>query len=353
MPATTPDTDTISRPPESASASPATAQTASGTSSHRVLSLDRLRSGLPLAALLVLVVIFSLSAESFLSPQNLTLISGQAGITLLGALGATLVIVAGSADFSLGSVALLAGALVAKVANELSANLFLLVLVAVAIGVVAGLFNGVIFAYGRVPSFITTLGSLSLFAGIALIVLGGQSIGVDSLAFQDLATGQLIPNVQNAALVAGGAFAAVWFLSRRTRFGLYLYAIGGNERVVALAGVRVKRVKVLVLVVSAITAALSGLLLAAQLGSAGTTIGASTLLNAFAAIVIGGTALSGGAGGVERTLVGVLILTVLANGLNQLGASDYTQTVIKGAVIIVAAVFTMASLRKDPHAVVK
>lgn len=352
MPATTPDTDTLSRPLDG-TVPAAAARRDGGRSTRWALPLDRLRAGLPLAALLVLVVIFSLSAESFLSLQNLTLISGQAGITLLGALGATLVIVAGSADFSLGSIALLTGALVAKFANEITSNLLVLVLVAVAIGVLAGLFNGLIFAYGRVPSFITTLGSLSLFAGVALIVLGGQSIGVDSLAFQDLATGQLIPNVQNAALVAGVAFVAVWFLSRRTRFGLYLYAIGGNERVVALAGVRVKRVKVLVLVASAITAALSGLLLAAQLGSAGTTIGASTLLNAFAAIVIGGTALSGGAGGVERTLVGVLILTVLANGLNQLGASDYTQTVIKGAVIIIAAVFTMASLRKDPHAVVK
>jgi ribose transport system permease protein len=314
---------------------------------------DRLRSGLPLATLLLLIVIFGATAESFLSVQNLTLISGQAGVTLLGALGATLVIVAGSADFSLGSVALLSGALVARFANSISTNLVLLLLVTILIGAAAGLFNGVVFAYGRVPSFITTLGSLSLFAGIALIILGGQSIGVDSFAFQDLATGQLIPNIQNAALVALAAFAVVWFISRRTRFGLYLYALGGNERVVQLAGVRVNRVKVLVMVASSVTAALSGLLLAAQLGSAGTTIGASTLLNAFAAIVIGGTALSGGAGGVERTLVGVLILTVLANGLNQLGASDYTQTVIKGAVIIVAAIFTMASLRKETGAVVK
>jgi ribose transport system permease protein len=317
------------------------------------ISADRLRTSLPLVTLLALVVIFSATAESFLSVQNATLISGQVGVTLLGALGATLVIVAGSADFSLGSVALLAAALVATAADSISSNLFFLVILAIAVGAVAGLFNGVVFAYGRVPSFITTLGSLSLFAGIALIILGGQSIGVESFAFQDLATGQLIPNVQNAALVALVAFVIVWFIARRTRFGLYLYALGGNERVVQLAGVRVRRVKVLVMVLSSITAALSGLLLAAQLGSAGTTIGASTLLNAFAAIVIGGTALSGGAGGVERTLVGVLILTLLANGLNQLGASDYTQTVIKGAVIIVAAVFTMASLRRDAGAVVK
>jgi ribose transport system permease protein len=314
---------------------------------------ERLRSALPLATLLVLLVVFSVSAESFLSLQNLTLISGQAAVTLLGALGATLVIVAGSADFSLGSVALLSGALVARFANDVSTNLLVLVVLTIAVGTAAGLFNGIVFAYGKVPSFITTLGSLSLFAGAALVILGGQSIGVDSFAFQDLATGQLVPHLQNAALIGLAAFAGIWFIARRTRLGLYVYAVGGNERVVLLAGVRVARVKVIVMVLSGITAALSGLLLAAQLGSAGPTIGASTLLNAFAAIVIGGTALSGGAGGVERTLVGVLILTVLANGLNQLGTSDYVQIVIKGAVIIVAAVFTMASLRKDSDAVVK
>ena len=317
------------------------------------IGADRLRSSLPLGTLLLLIVYFSLTAEAFLTTQNFTLITGQAAVVLLGALGATLVIVAGSADFSIGSIALLAGALVARFSNEVTSNLLLVVLFAVAVGAVLGLINGLVFAYGRVPSFITTLGTLSLFAGIALAILGGQSIGVDNVAFQDLATGQFIPNVQNAALFALIAFGLVWFVARRTRLGLYIYALGGNERVVELAGVKVNRIKVLVLVLSGITAALSGLLLASQLGSAGTTIGASTLLNAFAAIVIGGTALSGGAGGVERTLIGVLILTVLANGLNQLGAQDYTQTIIKGAVIIVAAVFTMASLRKEPGAVVK
>jgi ribose transport system permease protein len=110
--------------------------------------------------------------------------------------------------------------------------------------------------------------------------------------------------------------------------------------------VRTRRVKVLILIVSGITAGLAGLLLTAQLGAAGPTLGSTILLDSVAAIVIGGTALSGGVGGVGRTVLGVLILTVLSNGLNQIGAADYTQTIIKGLVIIVAAVFTMASQRK-------
>ncbi|HEV7419256.1 MAG TPA: ABC transporter permease [Mycobacterium sp.] len=315
----------------------------------RTKLLDRVnvaRDVLPLAALLALVVYFSVRAEAFLTAANLTLISGQAGILLLASLGATLVIVAGSVDLSVGSIALLTGAVLALLINAGIGNPVLVVLIAVAVGAAIGLLNGVVFAYGRVPSFIATLGTLSLFAGIGLTVLEGSTINFTNQGIRDLAIGQLIPNIQNAALIALIALVAVWFFARRTRFGLYVYAIGGNERVVELAGVRTRRVKVLVLIVSGITAGLAGLLLTAQLGAAGPTLGSTVLLDSVAAIVIGGTALSGGVGGVGRTVLGVLILTILSNGLNQIGAADYTQTIIKGLVIIVAAVFTMASQRK-------
>ncbi len=304
------------------------------------------RDLLPLAALLALFVFFSVRAEAFLSAANLTLISGQAGILLLASLGATLVIIAGSVDLSVGSIALLTGAVVALLINRGFGNPIVVLLIAIAVGALIGLVNGVVFAYGRVPSFIATLGTLSLFAGIGLSILQGSTINFTNQAVRDLAIGQFIPNVQNAALIALAAFLVVWFFARRTRLGLYVYAVGGNERVVELAGVRTRRVKVLILILSGITAGLAGLLLTAQLGAAGPSLGSTILLDSIAAIVIGGTALSGGVGGVGRTVLGVLILTVLSNGLNQIGAADYTQTIIKGLVIIVAAVFTMASQRK-------
>lgn len=241
---------------------------------------------------------------------------------------------------------LLTGAVLASAINGGIGNPVLVLLIAVAVGAAIGLLNGVVFAYGRVPSFIATLGTLSLFAGIGLTILQGSAINFSDQGIRDLAIGQLIPNIQNAALIAVVALGVVWFFARRNRFGLYVYAIGGNERVVELAGVRTRRVKVLILIVSGITAGLAGLLLTAQLGAAGPTLGSTILLDSVAAIVIGGTALSGGVGGVGRTVLGVLILTVLSNGLNQIGAADYTQTIIKGLVIIVAAVFTMASQRR-------
>lgn len=330
--------------PETATAAPHAA--ASASPPGVLTRVNLVRDVLPLAALLALVVFFSVRAEAFLTAANLTLISGQAGILLLASLGATLVIVAGSVDLSVGSIALLTGAVVASLINDGLGNPFVVLLIAIAVGAAIGLLNGVVFAYGRVPSFIATLGTLSLFAGIGLTILQGSTINFTNQGIRDLAIGQFIPNVQNAALIALLALAVVWFFARRTRFGLYVYAVGGNEKVVELAGVKTRRVKVLILVVSGITAGVAGLLLTAQLGAAGPTLGSQILLDSVAAIVIGGTALSGGVGGVGRTVLGVLILTVLSNGLNQIGAADYTQTIIKGLVIIVAAVFTMASQRK-------
>jgi ribose transport system permease protein len=307
---------------------------------------DALRTLLPITALVAMIVYFSFAASSFLSTANLTLMSGEAGILLLSALGATLVIVMGSVDLAVGSTVLVTGAIVSKVLAGGSVGVVLVVALAIGIGIAVGLLNGIVFAYGRVPSFITTLGSLSLLSGLGLLIMNGESISFNDQHVFDLATGQWIPNVQNAAVIALVVFGIAWFISRRTRFGLYLYALGGNEPVVALAGVKVNRIKVLAMIASGVTAALAGLLLMAELGSGGPTLGSSTLLDSVAAIVIGGTALSGGVGGVERTLLGVLILTVLSDGLNQLGVQTYTQTVIKGAVIIGAAVIAMASQRK-------
>jgi ribose transport system permease protein len=304
------------------------------------------RTILPVSVLVAMVAWFGAGTDAFLSTQNITFMSGQAGILLLAALGATLVIVMGSVDLAVGSTALLTGAILAQTLGSETTSVILVLLVTIGVGMAAGAVNGVVFAYGRVPSFITTLGTLSLFLGAGLMILDGASVPFNAPSVTDLATGQLIPHVQNAALIAVVALAIVWFVSRRTRFGLYLYALGGNETVVRLAGVRVNRVKVLAMMLSAVTAALAGLLLSAQLGVAGPSLGNTLLLDSIAAIVIGGTALSGGVGGVERTVLGVLILTVLSNGLNQMGVETYTQTVIKGAVIVVAAVLTMASQRK-------
>ncbi|ACM31062.1 ABC transporter permease [Rhizobium rhizogenes] len=300
---------------------------------------------LAVVALIALTVFFAITSDVFLSQRNLTLLTGQVGVLLLSALGATLVIIMGSVDLSIGAIVLLSGIGTGKILSLASVSPVEIVGVALLVGAIAGAINGLIFAYGKVPSFIVTLGTLSFLSGLGLTIIDGQTVSFDRADIQALALGQLVPGIQNAALFGVAGLAIIYLLLSRTRFGAYIYALGGNERVVRLAGVNTSLYKTLAFTISGTTAGLSGVLLTAQLGSAGPGLGSTTLLDALAAIVIGGTSLSGGGGGVHRTLLGVLIITILANGLNLLGIADFTQTMIKGTVIVVAAIFTMASQR--------
>jgi len=301
-------------------------------------------TALPLIALVALVVYFAARSSSFLTIDNLTVMSGQAGPLLLAALGATFVVTMGSIDLSVGSVALLCGAVAASVLAESSLGLWAIP-IGLGLGILLGVANGVVYAYGRVPSFITTLGSLSIFAGIGLLILDGSPLPFINPDFSELAIGQIIPHVQNSGLWALIAWAVFVFVGFRTKFGLYNYAIGGDERVAELSGIRINHYKVAAFALSGLTAAAAGLLSAGQLGSGGPTLGSSFLLDSLAAIVVGGTALSGGTGGVHRTLLGVLLITILANGLNQIGVDEFTQEIIKGGVIILAVAITMVTRR--------
>lgn len=299
---------------------------------------------LPIGALVAMVVYFAIRSDTFLTVGNLTVMTGQAGPLLLAALGATLVVVMGSIDLSVGSMAMVCGSICAWVLAETTLGLWAIP-IGMAAGLVFGSLNGVVYAYGRVPSFITTLGSLSILAGVGLLIIDGSPLPFINQQFSDLAVGQIIPNVQNAGLWALIAWTVFVFIAFRTRFGLYVYAIGGDERVARFSGIEINRYKVIAFALAGLTAGMAGVLSVGQLGSGGPTLGSSLLLDSLAAIVVGGTALSGGAGGVHRTLLGVLIITILANGLNQIGVDQFTQEIIKGAVIIVAVVITMASRR--------
>lgn len=304
-----------------------------------------LRTVLPVSALVVMIVVFAASSETFLTLPNLTVMTAQAGPLLLASLGATFVVMSGSIDLSVGSAALLAGAISAWLLSNHELGLWV-VPIGVAAGVAAGTISGALVAFGRVPSFVATLGMLSVLSGLALTILDGSPIPFVSESVSWISTGQLIPHVQNAGLVALVVWAVLLLVGLRTRFGLYVTAIGGGERVAQLSGIDVRRLKLAVFALSGATAALAGVVSIGQLGSGGPTLGSTFLLDSLAAIVVGGTSLAGGFGGVHRTLLGVLLITVLANGLNQLGTGEYLQQVIKGAVVVVAVLLTTASRRE-------
>jgi ribose/xylose/arabinose/galactoside ABC-type transport system permease subunit len=290
---------------------------------------------LPIAVVLVLVLFFSLASDAFLSLRNMTAISGQASTLLLACLGASFVILMGSIDLSVGAMVLLVGAVTVKVLNLADIGAAAL-LVGLLFGMLLGGVNGLIFAFGRIPSFVVTLGTLSIFTGAAWELLQGRALRYRSAGFEDMAIGQAVPHIPNIALFAIGAWLLMTLVGFKSRFGRYMYIIGGGEAVASTAGIPVRRYKIYGFMLSGMMAGLAGALAVARLGAAGPTLGQDLLLNTLAAIVVGGTSLSGGVGGVHRTLIGVLIISLLDNGLNLMGVNQYSQMVIKGVVVVAA-----------------
>ena len=300
-----------------------------------MLSSRKIGDVLPMGVIILLIIAFSATSDAFLSLRNLTAVASQASILLLASTGATFVVLMGSIDLSVGAIVLLVGAVVVIVINKLDLGLSALA-VGTALGTLLGAANGTVFAIGRIPSFVVTLGGLSVFSGVALNLLSGRALQYNSAAFDELAIGQLVPHFPNVALTAIIVWMVMVFVCFQTRFGRYMYVIGGGEAVAKTSGVPVVRYKIYAFMVSGALAGIAGTLAVARVGAAGPTLGTDLLLNSLAAIVVGGTSLSGGVGGVHRTLLGVLIITILDDGLNLLGVNQYSQMVIKGLVVIAA-----------------
>ena len=306
------------------------------TSGVPSLRMRRLNGAwLPIVVVVVLIVFFSFMSDAFFSLRNMSGILGQASTLLIACLGASFVIMMGSIDLSVGAIVLLVGAITVKALNAFDLGVEAL-MVSLLAGAVLGLGNGIIYAWGRIPSFVVTLGTLSVFTGTAWQILEGRALRFTSTSFENLAIGQLVPHVPNIALFALGAWALASLVGQLTRFGRYMYIIGGGEAVARTAGIPITRYKIYAFVCSGLMAGLAGALAVARLGAAGPTLGQDLLLNTLAAVVVGGTSLSGGTGGVHNTLIGVAIIALLDNGLNLMGVNQYTQMVIKGAVVVAA-----------------
>jgi ribose transport system permease protein len=308
--------------------------------------LDR-GTWLPVGVFLSLIVIFSIASPAFFTWRNFAATTGEAATLLIASLGATFVILMGSIDLSVGAVVLLVGTTaVAGLKMFPSAHLGLLVLpFGALLGALLGAFNGAISVLGRVPSFVVTLGSLSVFTGTALSILAGATIMFDLPIFDTLSLRQTVPHLPNIALWAVLLWLIAIFVGARTRFGRFVMLIGGGEQVARTAGIPVDRYKIYAFTVSGMTAGLAGIFAMSRLGAVGPSLGSDLLLNTLGAIVVGGTSLAGGSGGVQRTFIGVAIITVLSNGLNLVGVGPYWQLVIKGFVVIGAVLVSQDRMR--------
>ncbi|WP_225026860.1 ABC transporter permease [Xinfangfangia pollutisoli] len=291
-----------------------------------------------LLAVIALIAFFAIQNPLFFTLMNFQNIGMQSSVLLLVALAGTLVIMIGSIDLSVGATVVLA-TLVTAIAVDAYGSLGGIGL-AVATGAAVGLVNGGLMVYLKVPSFLATLGMMSVLAGIAGHLSGGIAIIYQNWAYTDLVNGSVILGLPNVATVALVTAAVLAFVSLRTKFGRYLYAIGGGEVVASNSGVPINRFKIWAFVVCGALCGLAGAMLAGQVGAGTPAAGSSILLNSIAAIVMGGTALSGGVGGPHRTILGVLLIAILSNGMDVTGVGGFTQDIVKGLVIIFAVALT-------------
>jgi ribose transport system permease protein len=290
----------------------------------------------PFLGLLLIVIIISVMSPNFLTLNNLLNVLRQVSINALIAFGMTFVILTGGIDLSVGSILALTGAVTAGMMAS-GVDPILAMFLGLLLGAVLGAVNGIIIAKGKVAPFIATLATMTIFRGLTLVYTEGRPISGlgDSQAFQLLGKGYFF-GIPVPVITMAITFGILYFILKKTTFGRRVYAVGGNEEASRLSGISVDRIKIYVYSLTGFLAALSALILTSRLNSAQPTAGNMFELDAIAAVVLGGTSLTGGRGWIVGTLIGALIIGVLNNGLNLIGVSSFFQQVVKGAVILVA-----------------
>lgn len=295
--------------------------------------------------LLVICLVFALGSNDFLTASNLLNVALQTSIVCIVAIGMTFTILTAGIDLSVGSLMALSGALAAGLAVRQGLGTYGGIGVALLVGLALGAINGLLIIKGRMPPFVATLAMMAVGRGLTLVYTQGRPVAGLGEDFIFWGTGQLLGIPVPVVLMLILALVAFVVL-RHARFGLYVYATGGNEETTRLAGVSPSLIKLAVYVISGFTAALGGVLLTARLWSAQPNAAVGWELDAIAAPVLGGTSLFGGVGSIGGTLVGAFIIGVMSNGLNLLGVPSYYQQVIKGVVFILAVMLDLITKRR-------
>ncbi|MCG9673921.1 ribose ABC transporter permease [Vibrio chagasii] len=291
-----------------------------------------------LIALIFLIVVVSFLNPNFFTVDNILNILRQTSVNAIIAVGMTLVILTAGIDLSVGSVLALCGAFAASMIG-MEVPVLVAVPTALVAGAALGAISGVIIAKGKVQAFIATLVTMTLLRGVTMVYTDGRPISTGFTdtadAFAWFGTGYAM-GVPVPVWIMVVVFASVWYLLNHTRFGRYVYALGGNESATRLSGIDVDKVKIGVYAICGLLAAVAGIIVASRLSSAQPTAGMGYELDAIAAVVLGGTSLAGGRGRIMGTLIGALIIGFLNNALNLLDVSSYYQMIAKAVVILLA-----------------
>jgi ribose transport system permease protein len=289
----------------------------------------------PLLILAALCVVLSFTSNVFLQSENLTNLLGSAATLAIVSFGVTVVIISGNFDLSVGSGAGLVGMTSAWTMVNTNSVLFG-ILAGFATGIAIGLANGVLSSYLTVPSFIATLAMLVIARGLAQTITDGTAVTGLPTSFTNFVSGAFL-GIPNEAWIALAFLGFVYFVLHKTRLGMQIFAVGGNAEAARLSGISVNRVRTAAFILSGLAMAIAGMVLAGRLYSAQPNAGELLELYAVAAVVLGGTSLFGGRGSVLWTVVGVLLIATIQNGLTLASVESNVQSVILGCVFILAA----------------
>lgn len=306
---------------------------------RRTLDSRNLVDAMPIITLLALIIVMSIGSPRFLLPKNLiSLVDAGSTLLVLG-LGQTFVILLGSIDLTLASVAAMSTILTAMFLPTLGYGAFL---IGAGFGVFSGLMTGLIHTKARIPSFIATLGISGLWTGVAFLVSNATPISVASadIHYLEWVRGDTL-GVPNTVYIAAIVLAITYVLEAYTPFGRFVKAIGAGERASAVSGVNIDKYKTLAFVLAGTLAGLAGVMLSARMAGGSARMADGFQMKSIAIVVLGGTAVSGGVGGVLRTLIGALIVMVLDVGMNMIGVNPWFQQAIYGAIIILAVALTI------------
>ncbi len=297
-----------------------------------------------LAALLGLCIILTIASESFLTASNLLNVLQQISINFIIAIGMSYIILLGDIDLSVGSNAAFCGLVMAILMKDfmvpVGASVFIGILVAAGIG----LMNGLLITIFNLPPFIATLGTMSIARGAAYTITAGQPIYTFPESFLAI-TGRIANIPVITIVIMAGLFILAAYVLKYTRYGRYIYAIGGNEKCAQLSGINVKKVRCFAYIITGVCCGVAGMLLTSRLDSAVPTNADGYEMDAIAAVVIGGISMSGGEGKLLGTLIGALIIGVIANGLNLLNVPQGAQRMVKGLIIVVAVIIDVMRKR--------
>ena len=315
--------------------------------------INRLQSFIALFLLCTLLAILS---DKFFTPENGLNVLRQVAVNICISVGMTLIVLTAGIDLSVGSVLALCSAVAVGLFKEgvqiPSLNLFIgftvlgALVAAVVIGLLLGYFNGWVITRFHIPPFVATLAMLTIARGLTMLYTQGHPISNLGSSFAFLGTGWIL-GIPVPVYIATAVVVAATFITKKTKLGRYIYAIGGNEQAAKLSGIPINQVKIKVYAIAGALAALGGIIVASRLDSAQPNAGLSYELDAIAAVVIGGTSLSGGKGTIWGTVMGAIIIGVLNNGLVLLNVSPFWQQVVKGSVILIAVAIDKAFEKRD------